>query len=97
MSWCRWSESKRNLRFSQNPVPDYYHSTTRGAQPHNCRTPIESGFFKCVSMTRHYASNTNQVLTNYSSTNRLLALSLALQLSRAAHDLQKRYVTHAEK
>jgi|SRR5712671_6575738 len=43
VSWCRWSDSKRNLRFSQNPVLDYYHSTIRSVQPHNCRTPIESG------------------------------------------------------
>src|SRR6266487_2127565 len=61
VSWCRWSDSNRNLRFSQNPVLDYYHSTSRGVQPHNCRTPIESGFFKCVSITRQYACNTNQI------------------------------------
>ena len=45
----------------------YYHPATRGVQPHNCRTPIESGIFECVSITRHYACNTNQVLTNYSA------------------------------
>src|SRR5216117_2517259 len=77
VSWCRWSDSDGNLRFSRNPVLDYYHSTTRGVPPHNCRTPIESGFFKCVSITRQYACNTNQLLTNYSAIAQLLALSLA--------------------
>src|SRR5437016_12311805 len=55
--------------------------TTRGAQPHNRRTPIKSGLLVQVSSTRHYACNTNQLLTNYSSTNRLLAVSLALLMA----------------
>ena len=52
----RGSESNGNLRFSQNPVLDYYHSTTRGVQPHNCRTPIESGILERVSITRQYGA-----------------------------------------
>ena len=64
--WRRRSESNKNLRFSQNPVLDYYCSTTGGVQPHNCRTPTESGIFTCGSSTRQYACTTKQVLTKYS-------------------------------
>jgi hypothetical protein len=53
--WRRGSESNRDREFLKNSLLNYYHSTTRGVQPHNCRTPIESGIFECVSTTRHYA------------------------------------------
>jgi hypothetical protein len=56
----------------------YYHPATKGAQPHNKGTPKESGTFACESSTRHRASNTNRLLTDYSFTARSLALSLAL-------------------
>jgi hypothetical protein len=59
------------------PLLRYYHPATRGVPPHNCQTPIESGVFACVSSTRHYSPNTNPLLTKYSFTTRLLALSLA--------------------
>lgn len=84
----RESESGGNLKFSQNPVLDYYHSTTRGVQPHNLRTPTESGIFDCVSTTRHYTCITKQVLANYSGTTRLLALSLALLELQKSHLIQ---------
>jgi hypothetical protein len=78
--WRRGSESNKNSSFFQNSLLVNYRPTTRGVPPHNCRTPIESGIFECVSRTRHYRSNTNQLLTNYPFTTGSLALSLALFL-----------------
>jgi hypothetical protein len=67
--------------FFQNSLLVYYRPTTRGVPPHNCRTPIELDVFECVSRTRHYGSNTNQLLTKYPFTTGSLAFSLALKTS----------------
>jgi hypothetical protein len=74
LAWRRGLESNESSGLFQNSLLAYYRPTTRGVPPHNCRTPIESGIFECVSRTRHYGSNTNQLLTNYPFTTGSLAL-----------------------
>jgi hypothetical protein len=81
LRWRRGSELDRISGFCQNPQLRNYHPTTRGEQPHNQRTPIESGISECLSTTRQYAPNTNPLLTNYSFITHSLALSLALKSS----------------
>ena len=85
ITWRRRSESNRSIDLLNNPLLRYYCPATRGVQPHNLRTPIESGISERVSITRHYACNANQVLTNHSFNTRLLALPLALHPSHFIH------------
>jgi hypothetical protein len=52
----------------------YYHPATRGAQPHNSRTPVKSGVSARMSSTRQYRWNTHPPLANNSFNTRSLAL-----------------------
>jgi hypothetical protein len=75
----------RVLEVFQFPLLRNYQPTTRGEQPHNQRTPIESGISARLSSTSDCAPNTNQLLTNYSFITHSLALSLARSLSLSTH------------
>jgi len=81
LDWRRGSESNKNSGFFQSALFADYRPTTKGALPHNRRTPVESRTFLFVSSTSHYRPKNRELLTNYSFTTSSLALSLALKLS----------------
>src|SRR5438552_16651276 len=60
----------------------YYHPATRGAQPHNSRTPVKSGISARMSSTRQYRRNISPRLAHNSFNTRSLALSLALLFAK---------------